>query len=232
MKVADVQTKLREIADPVVAEHSQRFFKTGAGEYGEGDQFLGIRVPDIRKIAKRFEKLSLIQIEKLLHSGYHEERLCALIILVNRFKKANPAEQERIYKLYLANTSYVNNWDLVDTSAYKIVGPYLEDRNRDVLYDLAKSDNLWERRIAIISTLYFVNNNDFKDTLAIAEKLLDDNHDLIHKATGWMLREVGKRDQEKEESFLEKHASQMPRTMLRYAIEHFSNAKRKLYLNR
>lgn len=189
-------------------------------------------MPNIRKIAKKFKKLSLTETEKLLHSAYHEERLCALIILVNNFNKANPAERKKIYQLYLKNTSYINNWDLVDTSAHKIVGPYLEDRNRDVLYDLAESDNLWERRIAIISTLYFINNNDFEDTLAISEKLLDDNHDLIHKAAGWMLRKVGKIDQAKEESFLEKHAARMPRTMLRYAIEHFSNAKRKLYLNR
>lgn len=232
MKAADAQEKLREIADLKIAEHVQRFFKTGPGEYGEGDQFLGIRVPNIRKVAKKFKKLSLTETEKLLHSAYHEERLCALIILVNNFNKADPAERKKIYQLYLKNTSYINNWDLVDTSAHKIVGPYLEDRNRDVLYDLAESDNLWERRIAIISTLYFINNNDFEDTLAISEKLIDDNHDLIHKATGWMLREVGKIDQAKEEMFLEKHAVRMPRTMLRYAIEHFSNAKRKLYLNR
>lgn len=229
MKVADVQTKLRKIADPAIAEHSQRFFKTEAGEYGEGDQFLGIRVPNIRKIAKTFKKLSLTETEKLLHSEYHEERLCALIILVNRFQKADPEDRKQICELYLSNTAYINNWDLVDTSAYKIVGPYLEGKNRDVLYDLAKSESVWERRIAIISTLHFIKNNDFEDTLAIAEKLLDDDHDLIHKATGWMLREVGKRDQEKEETFLEKHAVHMPRTMLRYAIEHFSDAKREYY---
>lgn len=230
MKAKDVQTELKEIANPEIAEHSQRFFKTGLGQYGEGDRFLGIRVPEVRKVAQKFNDLSLTETELLLQSRYHEERLCALIILVNQFQKADPETRNRIYKLYLANTSYINNWDLVDTSAPKIIGPFLEDKDCSVLYKFAESEDLWERRIAIISTLYFIRKNNFDDTLAIAEKLLDDSHDLIHKATGWMLREVGNRDMEAEEVFLKKYAHQMPRTMLRYAIERFPEQKRQVYI--
>lgn len=230
MKAKDVQTELKAVANSEIAEHSQRFFKTGRGQYGEGDRFLGIRVPEVRKRARKFNELPLSETEKLLHSKYHEVRLCALIILVNQFLKAEPEIRSRIYKLYLANTPYINNWDLVDTSAPKIVGPFLEDKNRSILYEFAESDDLWERRIAIMSTLHFIRQDDFDDTLAIAEKLLDDSHDLIHKATGWMLREVGNRDMEAEEAFLKKYAPKMPRTMLRYAIEKFPEKKRQAYL--
>lgn len=231
MKKNDAQAALRDLADPEIAGHSQRFFKTGEGEYAEGDQFLGIRVPNIRKVARRFKQLSLAEIEKLLHSDFHEERLCGLIMMANRAKKAKPEEQKKLYDLYLLNADYINNWDLVDVSAEHVVGRYLFSNDRAILYELAQSDELWERRIAIMSTYHFIKNNDFEDTLAIAELLLDDEHDLIHKASGWMLREVGNRDMDAEERFLKKHVLQMPRTMLRYAIEKFPEEKRQQYLN-
>lgn len=218
------------IGNPKIAEHSQRFFKTGEGEYGEGDLFLGIRVPEVRKIAKKFNKLSLPETEKLLHSKYHEARLCALVILVNLCKKAEQDLHTSVYELYLANTSYINNWDLVDISAQHIVGSYLLERDRKVLHQLAESEDLWERRIAIMSTLFFIRHNDFDTTIEIAEQLLEDDHDLIHKAVGWMLREVGKREIKREQAFLDKHIRSMPRTMLRYAIEKFPETKRKEYL--
>lgn len=230
MNHKDVQKELKSISNPEIAEHSHRFFKTGPGEYGEGDIFYGIRVPDVRKVAKKFSRLSLSEIEKLLHSRYHEARLCALIILVSKCKKGDQGLRKKIYELYLRNTEYINNWDLVDTSAVHIVGSYLMDKDRKVLYQLAESDSLWERRIAIMSTFHFIKNNDFRDTLLIAEKLLNDPHDLIHKAVGWMLREVGNRDLEEEEAFLQKHVHNMPRTMLRYAIEKFPEGKRQKYL--
>lgn len=226
----NVVHSLREIATPEIAEHSQQFFKTGKGEYGEGDQFLGIRVPNIRKVARQFKQLSLTETEKLLHSKYHEERLCALIIMTNRAKKADPEEQQQLYELYLKNMKYINNWDLVDTSAEHVVGRYLIENDRSVLYTLAQSGNLWERRIAIMSTFHFIKNDEFADTLAIEEILLSDEHDLIHKASGWMLREVGNRDIDVEEKFLNKYIQQMPRTMLRYAIEKFPEDKRQEYL--
>lgn len=232
MDHTEVLKALRELADSEVAERSKRFFKTGPGEYGEGDQFHGIRVPKIRKIAGRFKELSLSETERLLHSDFHEERLCALIILVNKSKKADPKELEKIYQLYLKNTTYINNWDLVDTSAEHIIGRYLADKDRTILYTLAKSNDLWERRISIMSTFHFIKNNDFDDTLKIAELLLNDKHDLIHKATGWMLREVGKRKIEAEKDFLDRHIQNMPRTMLRYAIEKMPEKTRKSYLKR
>lgn len=231
MEHSDVQAALREIADPTIAEHSRRFFKTGPGEYGEGDRFLGIGVPEIRKIARRFDKLSLPETERLLRSAFHEERLCALVILVNKSKKSDADALEAIYDLYLDNTEYVNNWDLVDTSAEHIVGRYLIDKDRTILYELAKSNVLWERRIAIMSTFYFIKNDEFSDTIKLAELLVRDEHDLIHKAVGWMLREVGKRNTEAEESFLNQHLPNMPRTMLRYAIEKFPENKRQKYLS-
>lgn len=232
MNYTDVQQALRDIADPEIAEHSQQFFKTNPGEYGEGDKFLGIRVPNVRKIARRFKQLSLKDTEQLLHSEYHEVRLCALIILVNKYKKADPKEKKAIFDFYLSNTKYVNNWDLVDSSAQHIVGRFLMEKDRAILYKLAKSDDLWERRIAIMSTFHFIKNGEFKNTLEIAEILLHDEHDLIHKATGWMLREVGKQDEELLKTYLDRHGTQMPRTMLRYAIEKLSESKRKSYLSK
>ena len=213
------------------AESNQRFFKTGHGEYGEGDMFIGLTVPDTRKIAKKYSQASDIDLKELLGSKIHEERLCALFILVEKFKKAQEKKKD-IAAFYLDNISRVNNWDLVDLSADKILGNYLLDKDKAMLYQLATSKNLWERRIAIISTFAFIRNNQFEDTLRIAEILLDDKQDLIHKAVGWMLREVGKKNQLVEEEFLQKHYQAMPRTMLRYAIERFEEGKRKSYLRK
>lgn len=230
MKATDVQQALREKADPDIAAHSQRFFKTGPGEYGEGDQFLGLRVPMQRKIAKRFVKLSLDEIGRLLQSPFHEERLTALLILTYQFPKANEEQKTAIYNLYLSNTAHINNWDLVDTSAEHIVGAYLKDRDRSILVEMARSGSFWERRIAIMATFHFIKHNEFTATLKISEILLKDRHDLIHKAVGWMLREIGKRDLQEEEAFLKQHYKKMPRTILRYAIEKFPEEKRRYYL--
>jgi 3-methyladenine DNA glycosylase AlkD len=226
----EIQKKLRSISDPDIAVHSSRFFKTGPGEYGEGDRFLGIGVPDIRKVARQYREMTLLEIKKLLHSKFHEERLCALIMLVTLFQKSEEIKRKKIYETYLKHTSYINNWDLVGVSAPAIIGGYLLDKERDILYKLVTSDNLWERRIAIMSTFQFIKNNEFGDTLNLAGLLIKDHHDLIHKAAGWMLREVGKRNLDLEEQFLRKHAQHMPRTMLRYAIEKFPESKRKRYL--
>jgi len=227
MSLAQAKNDLLKSSNKRKAKILQRFFKTGPGEYGQGDIFIGVTVPQIRKLAKKYQELPLIQVEKLLKSPIHEQRLLALIILVLNFPKGNQTE---IYRLYLQNTKYINNWDLVDLTAGHIVGAYLWDKNRAILYKLVRSKSLWERRIAIIATFYFIRNNQFQDTLKIAKALLGDQHDLIHKAVGWMLREVGKRDLKVEESFLKKYYSVMPRTMLRYAIERFPETKRQSYL--
>jgi len=218
------------LANKEIAEHSQRFFKTGKGEYGESDIFLGIRVPVLRKLVNKYRCISLEEVSKLLHSKFHEERLLAVLMLVQLFKTGGDDEQKQIYGLYLENTKFINNWDLVDISAGNIVGAYLYEKDRVPLYRLVKSQNLWERRISIISTFHFIRNYDFDDTLKIAEILLNDKEDLIHKAVGWMLREVGKRELEIEEEFLQEHYQEMPRTMLRYAIERITEARRKMYL--
>jgi 3-methyladenine DNA glycosylase AlkD len=225
-----LQKKLLELADPVKAEHAQRFFKTGAGDYGEGDCFLGIRTPVLRQQAKRFQELSLSLVEKSLRSKCHEERHCALLILVLKFQSGDEREQLEIYQLYLANTAYINNWDLVDCSAHYIVGAYLLQRDRQILYQLAVSKNLWERRIAMIATWLFIRENDLADVIRLAEVLLDDSEDLMHKAVGWMLREMGKRDGAGLRDFLSQHYSRLPRTTLRYAIEKFPEGERKRYL--
>ncbi len=231
MTYQEITDHLHGLAHPETAEHSQRFFKTAEGEYGFGDKFLGIRVPVIRKTVKKFKTVPLDVIVSLLKSEYHEIRLCALLMLVARFSKSNDDEQGEIYQIYLNHSQYVNNWDLVDSSSHHIVGAYLDTRDRSILYELSKSTSLWERRIAIISTYYFINKkNQFDDTLQISEQLLNDKEDLIHKAVGWMLREVGKRDQATEIDFLKIHYQKMPRTMLRYAIEKFSPSERKKYL--
>jgi len=230
MTAGNIQKALRDLADPVIAEHSQRFFKTGRGQYGEGDQFLGIRVPVIRVQAKRFENTSLQEIQRLLRAPFHEERLCALLMLVQKFSKSAADERKGIYQLYLNNTRHINNWDLVDSSAYHIVGAYLADKDRQALYTLARSESLWERRIAIIATLHLIRQSDFDDALAISGLLINDHEDLIHKAVGWMLREIGKRSLSVEKAFLKKHYKKMPRTMLRYAIEKFPEPERKAYL--
>jgi 3-methyladenine DNA glycosylase AlkD len=226
-----VKKALEKLADPKQAAILQRFFKTGQGEYGEGDVFLGIKVPKQRELVKKYKDLPLVEVLNLLKSKIHEHRLVALLILVEKFKKADEKEQKKIFDLYVKNTKYINNWDLVDLSAPNIVGAFLLDKLRTILNQLVTSKILWERRIAVLSTFAFIKNNEFADTLKIAEVLVNDEHDLIHKAVGWMLREVGKRDQAKEEQFLKKHAKKMPRIMLRYAIEKFSQTKRKYYLH-
>lgn len=232
----NVQRALKTQANPAKAIILQRFFKTGKGEYGEGDVFLGIQVPQLRLVAKQFATISLKEVEQLLNSKIHEERMVALFVLVAQFQKAERARNENgkkeIYEFYLANAKRINNWDLVDLSAPNVVGNYLLKKNHDVLFKLARSENLWEKRIAIISTFSFIRIGQFQDTFKIVEMLLNDKHDLIHKACGWMLREVGKRNQVVEEQFLEKHYKEMPRTMLRYAIEKFPEEKRKQFLNR
>tara|TARA_Y100000310_G_scaffold162731_1_gene162675 strand:- start:6977 stop:7684 length:708 start_codon:yes stop_codon:yes gene_type:complete len=229
-----LKAELKKHADSEKAKILHRFFKTGKGQYGEGDIFLGIVVPKQREIVKKFGgDLSIAHVQKLINSKIHEERLIGLLILVERYKKGDEKEKKFIFNLYLSNSKKVNNWDLVDLTAPNIVGNYLlnKKQERKILYKLAKSENLWEKRIAIISTFAFIRKNDFADTLKISKILLKDKHDLIHKAVGWMLREVGKRDQDKEEKFLKKHYKNMPRTMLRYAIERFEESLRKKYLN-
>jgi len=221
---------LNNLADTNVAEKAQRFFKTGIGEYGYGDKFLGIRVPVLRKTVKLFQDTAIGEIVKLLKSEYHEVRLFALFLLIHQFQKASEAEQDNIFHLYLSHTKYINNWDLVDSSAHHIVGAYLFDKSRAILYELAKSTQLWERRIAIMSTFYFIKNEQFHDTLKLAKILINDPEDLIHKAVGWMLREVGNRDIIVEEKYLRQHYQAMPRTMLRYSIEKFSKNRRQMYL--
>lgn len=224
--------ELKKLSNPKQAKILQRFFKTGKGEYGEGDIFLGIKVPAQRKVADYFEQLSLKDIEKLLESKIHEHRLTALFILIKRYEKTTKQEKKMIFDFYLRNTENINNWDLVDISAPKIIGSYLLEKPKSILYKLAKSKNLWERRIAILSTLAFIRNNKFDATLKISAILLNDNHDLIHKAVGWMLREIGKRNLAVEEKFLQKYYLKMPRVMLRYAIERFDEKKRKYYLRK
>lgn len=231
MTANEISNRLQKMGDKDDARFLQGFFKTGPGQYGEGDIFLGIRVPAVRKLAKEYKNLPHEEIPSLLQSPYHEVRLFALISLVNDFAKGYEPKQKKIYDLYLANTRYINNWDLVDISAPNIVGAYLFTGNRKRLYQLAKSKSLWERRIAVLATFYFIKNNQFENSIKIAEFLLQDKEDLIHKAVGWMLREIGKRDTEILEAFLRKHCRTMPRTMLRYAIERFTPAKRVKYLN-
>jgi 3-methyladenine DNA glycosylase AlkD len=230
MTNTQLQAELEKLANPDLAIFAQRFFRTAPGEYGYGDKFRGIRVPEIKKLVSKHAVLPFGETKNLLRSEFHEDRLLALMILVRQFAKGDELVRTRIYELYLKNMDAVNNWDLVDSSAPYIVGPHLLDKDRQPLHRLARSINLWQRRIAIIATSHFIRNNDFADTLAISEVLLVDREDLIHKAVGWMLREVGKRDLEIELAFLEKHAGKMPRTMLRYAIEKFPESQRKDWL--
>lgn len=229
-KISDLKNELKKLVEPNQATKLQGYFKTGKGQYGEGDTFLGIKVPILRRVSKGFTNLKLKEVEKLLHSKIHEHRLVALFILTNKFYSGDRDQKKEIFNLYIKNAKFVNNWDLVDLSAPKISGPYLLDKDRKILYKLAKSKNLWEKRIAIMSTCTFIINNDFMDTFNISEILLNDKHDLIHKAVGWMLREIGNKDIKEEEKFLDKYALRMPRTMLRYAIEKFPEKKRLYYL--
>lgn len=226
-----ITAELHALADPAIAAHSAVFFKTGKGEYGEGDRFLGIRVPVLRKLARKHRDAAERATVALLKSRYHEARLLALLMLVDRYERGDEAARAWIFERYLEHRRYVNNWDLVDLSAPKIVGPHLEHGDRSLLDDLARSAVVWDRRIAVMATLAFIRAGDFDDTLKLAALLLDDEHDLIHKATGWMLREIGKRDDAVERAFLEQHYRDMPRTMLRYAIEHLPKARRKAYLS-
>lgn len=233
-----IKQELQNLADPKQAEILQRFFKTGKGEYGEGDIFLGIKVPIQRQVVMKYKDLDLKNCEELLKSKIHEYRLVAVLLLVLKYNQGDENLKKKIFNIYLQNTKHINNWDLVDLSAPNIVGAYLLDKQRNILYQLAKSNWLWDRRIAVLATLTFIRQNDFKDILKLSEMLLDDKHDLMHKAVGWMLREMGKRDQKILEKFLDKNLSaqagiqKMPRTMLRYAIEKFPEKKRKEYLKR
>ncbi len=226
----DIQNTLCGLADENTARQSCRFFKTGKGQYGEKDLFLGIRVPVLRRIARQFQDISLPVTSKLLYSPYHETRMMALIVLVNRFRQGDFEIRQAVYAHYMHHTRQINSWDLVDVSAPAIAGGYLFDKNRRPLYALAGSENLWERRIAIVSTAYFIRYQDLADTIGIAKTLLDDREDLIHKATGWMLREAGKQDQTVLETFLQAYCRIMPRTMLRYAIEKLDKTRRNHYL--
>jgi 3-methyladenine DNA glycosylase AlkD len=230
MAIPDIRRRLQKLADKDTAKTLQWFFKTGPGEYGEGDIFIGIKIPPLRKLAAEFENEPLQTVKTLLRSKIHEERMLALMLLVRQFARAGEQRRKRLYNCYLAHTRFINNWDLVDGSAPYIVGPFLWKRDRRPLYALAASCSLWERRMAIISTFHFIRQNDFDDALKISELLLDDERDLIHKAVGWMLREVGKRDKAAAESFLRMHYRKMPRTMLRYAIERLPQSQRKKYL--
>ena len=223
--------EIRALANKERANHSKRFFKTGKGEYGYGDIFLGVRVPKIRLIAKKNIGISITDMKTLIKSKYHEERLLGLIILVNKYSKSkDEKDRDQLYNIYVSSFKYVNNWDLVDVTCAHIIGKHLLNKDRSILYTWAKSNDLWTKRIAIVSTHCFIRKNDLQDTFKIAKILLNDEHDLIHKAVGWMLREAGKKDMEKEEIFLKKHYKTMPRTMLRYAIERFPEPKRQRYL--
>jgi 3-methyladenine DNA glycosylase AlkD len=229
--LASVRRDLKKVARRDRAEGHASFFKTGPGEYGAGDRFLGVTVPQLRTIAREYRDMPLKYVVKLLQSPWHEERLLALLIMVGQYARADTPTRQTIHQLYLRNTKSINNWDLVDSSAAQLVGAHLEPRDRRVLRRLARSKSMWERRIAMIATYHYIRQRDFKDALTIARLLRRDEHDLIHKAVGWMLREVGKRDRGAEERFLRKHARTMPRTMLRYAIEKFPQPLRQRYLS-
>lgn len=230
MGLVELKSDLKNEANEKQAAVLRRFFKTGKGEYGEGDMFYGIKVPVLRKIAKTHKDIPLTETQELLYSPVHEERLVALFILVYQYEKGDDKTKTLIYKFYLKNTNSINNWDLVDLSAPKIVGAHLQNRDKDILFKFAHSSNLWKKRIAILSTYTFIRNLHFETTLQIAEILVNDKHDLIHKGVGWMLREIGNKNIRVEEDFLKKYYKQMPRTMLRYSIEKFPERKRQDYL--
>ncbi len=231
MNSNQVKRELRSYSDKQKAEFYPRFFKTQKGEYGYGDHFIGVTVPHCRLVANKYRNLELSETHKLLNSPIHEERMVALFILIFQFEDADQSTRKNIFNYYVRNKSQINNWDLVDLSSYKIVGSYLLDKPRDLLYKLSKSKNLWDKRISIVSTYAFIRQNDFETTLDLSKHLLTDNNDLIHKAVGWMLREVGKRDKPKLNKFLNRYSHKMPRTMLRYAIEKFPQDERMRYLN-
>lgn len=230
MTAKEARKKLKSLSSPDVAKSAARFFKTGPGQYGEGDTFIGIKVPTLRAVSREYRLMPLDEIESLLQSQIHEERHLALMILVLQVAKSDEAQQKAAFDFYLRNTQFINNWDLVDCSAPQIVGGFLMNRSRKPLVKLVKSKGLWERRIAIVSTQHFIRHGDLGDTLTISRMLLKDKEDLIHKAAGWMLREVGKKDQGVLGGFLDQHGTAMPRTMLRYAIERFTPVRRQAYL--
>jgi 3-methyladenine DNA glycosylase AlkD len=232
MGLRSLKEDLRRRASHRKAAILRRFFKTGPGEYGEGDRFLGVVVPDIRAVARRFRGMGLPRIAPLLKSPFHEERLLALLMLVERYQRGDDREKARAYRLYLAHIPHINNWDLVDLSAPHIIGAYLDGRSKAPLFAWARSANRWKRRIAVLATFHYIRQGRFGETLALARRLLDDREDLIHKAVGWMLREVGKRDARALKAFIRRHARRMPRTMLRYAIERFPERARRAYLRR
>lgn len=231
-KAKEIRQELEQYIDPVKREYLPNFFKTGKGQYGEGDKFLGIVVPNTRIVAKRHKDAPFEVMAELLQSEWHECRLCALLMLVERFKKCDESGKKEIFDFYLTQTTRINNWDLVDLSAPGIVGEYLKDKPRDVLYRLADSALLWDQRIAVVSTYTLIKNSDFIDILALSERLLYHKHDLMQKAVGWMLREMGKRDKDLLVQFLEKYCKTMPRTTLRYAIEKFPEDERKEFMKR
>jgi len=227
--MVDIEKEIQSKKDPIQAKISSRFFKNEKGQYGEGDIFLGVTVPTLRIIVKKYSKdISLKDVQELLNSKIHEYRLTALLILVEKYKE----DKGLIYNTYIKNFRNINNWDLVDLTAPKIMGDFLKDKNRDILYSLSTSNNLWEKRISIVATFAFIKDNDFKDTLKISEILLKDENDLIHKAVGWMLREVGKRNKDLEKEFLDKYYRIMPRTMLRYSIEKFDPKEKEFYMKK
>ncbi len=230
MNLREFKKRIKTESNKQQAKSLQWFFKTGVGEYGEGDVFAGIKVPVQRKIAKEFKNLNFDDIRELIDSKIHEERMIGLLVLQGKYEQGDEKEKEKVFKFYIRNRKGINNWDLVDISAPKIVGEHLLERDKKLLYEFARSKNLWERRIAVISTFTFIRAGKFETTFKIAEILLDDDHDLIHKAVGWMLREIGKKDLNAEEKFLKPRYKKMPRTMLRYAIEKFPEVKRKKYL--
>lgn len=232
MNLSTIRTQLRQLASAEQAVIARRFFKTGPGEYGEGDQFLGLKVPQVRGLVRPCDVLQEEDVLALLHSGFHEERLLALLCLVRRFERGDDKSRTRVFDLYLKNTRWINNWDLVDTSAPHIAGAWLLDKDRSILRKLAKSKSLWERRISVLATQTFIRHRQFADTIEIVHSLLGDSHDLMHKACGWMLREVGNRDVKVLETFLAEHVCAMPRTMLRYAIEKLPEKQRKAWLSR
>ena len=230
MGLTELRSELKKEADQEQAVNLQRFFKTGKGEYGEGDIFYGIKVPVQRRTAKNYRDISLEDVRELLNSPVHEERLVSLFILVDQYTTGDDKTKEKIFRFYIKNTGKINNWDLVDLSAPKIIGAHLFNRDKEILFKFAASSNLWERRIAILSTMFFIKNLHFETTFRLAEILLNDKHDLIHKGVGWMLREIGNKNITEEEIFLKKYYKLMPRTMLRYAIEKFPEERRKSYL--
>lgn len=227
---SEIKKVMEKTSNHKKARLYQRFFKTGPGEYGEGDVFIGLTMPQQRLIAKRFSDISISQIKEMLDSPVHEHRMTALIILTNKFKRSDDDEKKKIFDFYIANTHRINNWDLVDVTCPHIVGTYLLDKDRAILHRLARSKNIWKRRIAIVSTSVFIKNRQYDDTISIAKTLLKDDHDLIHKAVGWMLREIGKMDTRALENFLDSYHKEMPRTMLRYSLERLPERKREHYM--